>query len=53
MLKNTKILLALAIVTATPGTAYAAPKNSGGEMCVFTFHSGGYALMSCFIGKFR
>ena len=49
---TTKIMLAVVLVAATPGTAYAGNRNSG-EQCVFTMNNGGWAWMSCMIGKFK
>ena len=49
---TTKMLIAAILIAATPGTAYAGNRDSD-EQCVFTMKNGGWAWMSCMIGKFK
>jgi len=53
MLKKTKIALALAVVAATPGTAYAGNGNADTPQCRFDLHGGGWVLISCLAGKWK
>jgi len=53
MLKRTKIILALALVAATPGTAYAQNNTYEPGMCVFNLHNGGWIYLKCIAGVFR
>jgi hypothetical protein len=53
MLTKTRITLALALVAATPGTAYAQNNTYEDGMCVAAMHNGGWIYLKCLVGRFK